>query len=137
MGNRLETGRIPTMKAFIILILCGVAVFGVVKVLGSTLSAPEYEGDETGVRGDLQQGALSTAMMSAPVWREPRRTATRRDREEMLVGTIRPGDKFVVLKHVRRGGPLWVHVSCQDRDLEGWIASTADDPFMAQRVDGR
>jgi hypothetical protein len=125
------------MKVFIILILCGVAIFGVVKVLGSTLSPAEYSGDQTNVKGDVGVGAVSKALMPAMVWAEPRPTTTRTDRERMRVGEIRVGETFVVLKHVRRGGPLWINIRSQDRDLEGWIVSKPDDPFMAERLNGR
>ena len=125
------------MKALIVVILCGVAIFGVVKVLGSTLSPAEYDGDATGHRGDLEVDKVSRAKMQAVVWAEPRKTRTREDRREMMLGTIEPGETFMVLKHVQRGGPLWIQISCMERDLEGWIASTADEPFMAERLDRR
>ena len=122
------------MKTLIFVILCGLAVFGVVKVLGSTLSPAEYAGDDTGVRGDLEVEGTSEARMQTVVWAEPRKTRTRNDRKKMWLGEIMPGDRFLVVKHVQRGGPLWVHIRCLDRDLEGWVASPAEEPFMARRL---
>ena len=121
------------MKAVIILAVVGAAIYGVVTALGSTLGAPEYENQETGVTGALKQGSVSVACMDAKIWREPRSSSTRKDRDRLFVGALRTGDVFKVTKHYIKAQTLWVHiVPRDDPDLSGWIPSPGDDPFMAK-----
>jgi len=119
------------MKVMIILVLCGAAVFGVVKVLGSTLSPAEYQHTKTAVRGALGVSSVSVADQTVPVWKEPRPTSTLIERKKNYIDDLKQGETFVVLKHFQNGAPLWIRIRSQDRDLEGWIVSRPDDPFHA------
>jgi len=123
------------MKVLIIVVLCGAAVFGVVKVLGSTMSPAEYAHTPTGVRGVLAVNKVSRADQTVPVWSEARPTSSRAERTEMRVGDLREGEVFVVVKHFQNGAPLWVYIRCRDRDMEGWIVSLPQDPFIASPVE--
>ena len=123
------------MKVLIIVVLVAAAVFGVVKVLGSTLAPAEYQNTPTAVRGALARGALSRADRPIPVWTEPRPTSTRKERIEMRVGDLNVGEKFVVVKHFQNGAPLWILIESQDRDMTGWIVSTPQDPVHASLVE--
>jgi hypothetical protein len=122
------------MKALVIVVLIGAAVFGVVKVLGSTLAPAKYGGSVTGVRGVLERGNVCLSRQDVVVWKEARPTYNRTDRERMRVGMLKVGEEFVVLDHMQNGAPLWVKIRSRDTSLEGWVLSKPQAPFEAEKV---
>ena len=123
------------MKAALIMGLVALGIFGVVKVLGSTLAPPEYGNSKLRVTGSLELGAVSRADMDTQIWREARGTHSRRDREELLVGTLEKGTVFEVLLHHLNGDDFWVKIrSRSDPTLEGWLISPAEAPMHATKL---
>jgi hypothetical protein len=122
------------MKAAIVVLVIAGIVTGVVLVLGSTLAPAKFDRRSAGVTGPLALGAVSRAEEPIQLWREPRGTITREDRESLLVGTLSKGDVFEVLNHVPND-ILWVEVrSTVNPELRGWLRSPPDEPVRASRL---
>jgi len=123
------------MKVMIVLVLSAAAIFGVVKVLGSTQGEAEYPQFDAGVTGPLEIGAVSQAEQAKLVTKACRRAFTAKDKREITLGELKKGEKFTVLNHFRNGLPLWVYIQSNDRpQLKGWVVSDPEDPFIARKL---
>ena len=107
----------------------------VVYALGSSLAPGEYDDFDAGVSGPLERGAISVSQESVKVWTRARTPAIRKEREEMFVGMLNPGDQFAILNHFRSGADLWVQiVKSDDPSFKGWVQSKPAEPFKAGKV---
>lgn len=122
------------MRATLIILGILVCAVVVVKVLGSTLGAPEYERTDLGITGPLALDAKGRMLESREVWKEPRDSHSREDRERLFVDRIGEGEVFQVTNHARKGSQVWVEISARDGGLTGWVHSPSDDPVRAEVV---
>jgi hypothetical protein len=121
------------MKPLVLLVIAGVVVAGVVMALKSTLGPAKFSARSSLGTGSLAVGAVSEASERIAVWREPRGSISRADREALFAGELRPGDTFRVRNHVSTD-VLWVEIEGIEGDLSGWIRSPPDAPVHASRI---
>jgi hypothetical protein len=121
------------VKPYILLAVVAAIVVGVVLALKSTLAPAKFDSRSAGVTGPLAVGAVSKAAERIMVWREPRGSISREDRQALLAGILESGDGFRVLNHVP-ADVLWVEIEGLDGDLRGWVRSPPDEPVHATRI---
>jgi hypothetical protein len=124
------------MKGLLIIlgVIAVVTVF-VVYALSESMAPGDFEDLDLGVTGALARGAVSEVRQPIKVWTRPRQPATRKEREEMLVGELRRGDRFVILNHFQKGDQQWFQAMKEGNEsFKGWMFSPATDPIDARRV---
>ena len=123
------------MKVWLVIGFVVLVTGFVVYALSASMAPAEYEDFDGGITGPLARGAVSRSKQAINLWTRPRYTSTRKEREEMFVGSIANGETFVVLNHHFRGGQLWVLVARKDdQSMQGWLHSPAADPVRASKL---